>query len=35
MSIITVRDEIEHVRNYLTIQHMRFKNRFTYGDRGG
>ncbi len=25
-SIITVRDEIEHVRNYLTIQHMRFKN---------
>ena len=24
-------DEIEHVRNYLTIQHMRFKNRFTYG----
>ena len=30
-SIITVRDEIEHVRNYLTIQHMRFKNRFTYG----
>ena len=29
-SIITVRDEIEHVRNYLTIQHMRFKNRFTY-----
>ena len=29
-SIITVRDELEHVRNYLTIQHMRFKNRFTY-----
>ena len=29
-SIITVRDESEHVRNYLTIQHMRFKNRFTY-----
>lgn len=29
-SIIMVRDELEHVRNYLTIQHMRFKNRFTY-----
>lgn len=29
-SIITVRDELEHVRNYLTIQHMRFKNRFSY-----
>ena len=29
-SIITVRDELEHVRNYLMIQHMRFKNRFTY-----
>ena len=29
-SIISVRDELEHVRNYLTIQHMRFKNRFTY-----
>ena len=29
-SIITVRDELEHVRNYLMIQNMRFKNRFTY-----
>lgn len=29
-SIITVRDELEHVRNYLMIQHMRFKNKFTY-----
>lgn len=29
-SIITVRDEMEHVRNYLTIQQMRFKNKFTY-----
>ena len=29
-SIITVRDEQEHVRNYLTIQQMRFKNKFTY-----
>ena len=29
-SIITVRDELEHVRNYLTIQQMRFKNKFLY-----
>ncbi len=29
-SIIPVRDELEHVRNYLTIQQMRFKNKFTY-----
>ncbi|MFQ7584150.1 MAG: sensor histidine kinase [[Clostridium] symbiosum] len=29
-SIITVREELEHVRNYLMIQHMRFKNKFTY-----
>ena len=29
-SIITVRDEIEHVRNYLMIQQKRFKNKFTY-----
>ena len=29
-NIITVGDEIEHVRNYLMIQEMRFKNRFTY-----
>lgn len=29
-SIITVGDELEHVRNYLMIQAMRYKNRFTY-----
>lgn len=29
-SIIPVRDELEHVRNYLMIQHMRYKNKFTY-----
>ena len=29
-SIITVRDELEHARNYLMIQKMRFKNKFTY-----
>ena len=29
-SIITVRDELEHVRNYLMIQQMRFKNKFIY-----
>jgi len=29
-SLITVRDELEHVRNYLMIQHMRFKNKFSY-----
>ena len=29
-SIITVRDELEHARNYLMIQQMRFKNKFTY-----
>ncbi|MDE7016445.1 MAG: sensor histidine kinase [Lachnospiraceae bacterium] len=29
-SIITVKDELEHVRNYLTIQQMRFKNKFVY-----
>jgi len=29
-TLITVRDELEHVRNYLTIQNMRFKNKFTY-----
>lgn len=29
-SIITVGDEIEHVRNYLMIQSMRFKNRFIF-----
>ncbi len=29
-SIIPVKDELEHVRNYLMIQQMRFKNRFTF-----
>lgn len=29
-SIITLRDEFEHVRSYLMIQHMRFKNKFSY-----
>lgn len=29
-TVITVQDEIEHVRNYLMIQEMRFKNRFSY-----
>lgn len=29
-SIISVRDELEHVRNYLMIQQMRYKNKFTY-----
>lgn len=34
-SIITVHDELEHVRNYLTIQQMRFKNKFVYEIRAG
>lgn len=29
-SVITVKNEIEHIRSYLTIQHMRFKNKFDY-----
>lgn len=29
-TIITVADELEHVRNYLMIQKMRYKNRFQY-----
>lgn len=29
-SIIPVRDEVEHVRNYLMIQQKRFKNKFVY-----
>lgn len=29
-NIITVQDEMEHVKNYLIIQKMRFKNRFEY-----
>ena len=34
-SIITVRDELEHIRNYLTIQQMRFKNKFIYEIEAG
>ena len=34
-SIIPVRDELEHVRNYLMIQQMRFKNKFTYEIEAG
>lgn len=29
-SIISVKSELDHVRNYLMIQHMRFKNKFSY-----
>ncbi len=29
-SIIPVKDQLEHVRNYLMIQQMRFKNKFVY-----
>jgi two-component system sensor histidine kinase YesM len=29
-SVITVAEELEHVRNYLIIQSIRFKNKFTY-----
>lgn len=29
-NIIPVRDELEHVQNYLTIQRMRYKNKFSY-----
>ena len=29
-NIIPLRDEIEHVRNYLTIQSIRYKNKFEY-----
>ena len=29
-NIISVRDELEHVQNYLTIQKMRYKNKFSY-----
>ena len=29
-NIVTVKDEIDHVRNYLMIQHMRFRNKFDY-----
>ncbi len=34
-SIITVKDELEHVRNYLMIQQMRFKNKFVYKIEAG
>ena len=29
-NIITVKDELEHARNYLTIQSIRYKNKFIY-----
>lgn len=29
-NIITVRNELEHARNYLTIQKIRYKNKFSY-----
>lgn len=29
-NVITVRDELEHARNYLTIQNIRYKNKFSY-----
>ncbi|MEG1004541.1 MAG: sensor histidine kinase [Clostridium sp.] len=29
-NVITVKDELEHVRNYLTIQNIRYKNKFNY-----
>lgn len=29
-NFICVRDELEHTRNYLTIQQMRYKDKFTY-----
>ncbi len=29
-NIITVEDELKHAKNYMTIQHMRFKNKFTF-----
>ena len=32
---IPVRDELEHVRNYLMIQQKRFKNKFTYQIEAG
>lgn len=34
-SIVTVRDELEHVRNYLMIQQTRFKNKFVYRFEAG
>lgn len=29
-NVITVKDELEHARYYLTIQNIRYKNKFTY-----
>lgn len=29
-NIITIQDELEHIRNYLIIQNIRFKNKFSY-----
>lgn len=33
-AIIPVRDELEHIRNYLMIQEMRYKNKFVYTIEG-
>jgi two-component system sensor histidine kinase YesM len=30
MTMVLIRDELEHIRNYLRIQELRFPNRFTY-----
>lgn len=29
-NIITIKDELKHAENYITIQHMRFKDKFTF-----
>lgn len=29
-NIITIKDELNHARNYITIQHMRFRDKFTF-----
>ena len=29
-NVITVKEEIEHIKNYLSIQNIRYKNRFDY-----
>lgn len=33
-SIITVKEELEHARHYLTIQNIRYKNKFSYEVKG-
>ena len=34
-NIITVKDELEHAKNYLTIQSIRYKNKFDYEIENG